>query len=199
MMYFSDGTTVMQSGSNLYINNNTQANRDYAAYSVGQAVGAIVGSVIADVRDRRRFERTCDYDPYARGWVMHRPTFCSVAAIQDACPQLTDASGFKYAGDTPHHLTWAQDGSLSYLPNWPHGFDGEVRCVPNVAGHATHEAAVWLANFNEARSFLAGKTDDDAARVVVWLCTHPGDYQANHKAAMYAKLSGKLLSTTGAH
>lgn len=193
MMYFSDGTTAMLSGTCVYIKENTQASQDYrASYAAGAALGNLVGGVVSDVRQRRKFERVCEYDPYAQGWIVGRPAFCSEAAIRDACPQVTDFSGFKYAGDTPNHLTWTQGGSLSYLPHWPHGFDGEVACVPDHPVHAIHEAVTWLANFREAQTFLPDKSGDEVAQVVAWLCTHPGEYERNHKAAMYKKLFNKM-------
>jgi len=200
-MYFSDGTTAIQSGNTVYINENTQASQDYqASYAAGAALGNVVGTVISDVRQRRKFDRVCDYDPYAQGWMMGRPAFCSEAAIHDACPQLSDFSGFKYSGDSPHKITWvvpaglgtASVGSLLYLPDWPHGNHSE-QCVPDTAGHALHEAQLWLSRFHEAQSFLPGKGDDDVARILVWLYAHPGDYDVKHKATMYKRLSERLL------
>jgi hypothetical protein len=201
MMYFSDGTTVMQSGNAVYINENTRANQSYqASHEAGAAFGNIVGAVIIDVRQRRKFDRVCDHDPYAQGWIMGRPAFCSEAAIRDACPQLTDFSGFKYSGDSPRKIGWVESaglgtataGSLLYLPDWPHGNRSEA-CVPDTAGHALHEAQLWLSNFHEAQSFLPGKSDDDVASVVVWLYAHADDYDVKHKEAMYKRVSEKLL------
>jgi hypothetical protein len=200
VVYFSDGTTVMQSGNSVYINENTQANQNYqASYAAGTALGNVVGAVISDVHQHRKFERACDYDPYAHGWIMGRPAFCSEAAIRDACPQLTDFSGFKYSGDQPHKIGWVESGglgtatvgSLVYFPAWPHG--NSVPCVADVGGHAIHEANLWLAHLREAQPFLPSKSDDDVARILVWLYAHPGDYDVKHKDTMYKKLSGKLL------
>jgi hypothetical protein len=189
MMYFSDGTTVQTFGNVVTINNQPTeiAQTNVAAsYQAGQAIGAVIGSVIANVRQRRKFYRVCDVNPYAHGWLNGSPAFCSKTAILEACsnvPQL-DFSGFKYAGDSPHHLSWTDSGpagTFLYLPNWPKS-DGEIECAPDVATHSTHLAKLWLAHKHEAEYSLRDShphlSEDDSARIVNYIYANPDAYDA---------------------
>ena len=202
MMYFSDGATVQTFGNIVTINNETTkiAQTDVAAsYQAGQAIGSAIGSVIATVRQRRKFYRVCDVNPYARGWLNGSPAFCSEAAISDACsnvPQF-DFSGFKYAGDSPHHISWiispgigtGPAGTLLYLPNWPKS-DGEIECVPDVAMHSTHLAKLWLVHKHEAEYNLRDShphlSQDDSARIVNYIYANPDSYDARKVAQLSA-------------
>jgi hypothetical protein len=189
-LYFSDGTTAQTLGNIVTINGlPTEVSRSDAAdatagsYAMGQAIGTMVGAVFADVRHRRKFYQICGVDPYARGWLNGMLAFCSQEAILDACSNVPkfDFSGFKYAGDTPHHLSWDTAGKLQYLPNWPR-LDGEVECVPDIAAHSTHEARLWLAYKREVETALVGLhphlSQNDCARIVNYILAHPDAYDA---------------------
>jgi hypothetical protein len=189
--YFSDGTTAQSFGNTITISGQpVEVSRSDAAaanYALGQAIGTVVGGVIAEVRQRRKFYRVCDVNPYARGWLNGSPAFCSEAAIVDACsnvPQF-DFSGFKYAGDRPRHLSWTGTppaATLFYLPNTPK-FDGEIECAPDVATHSTHLAKLWLVRKHEAEYYLHDShprlSQDDCARIVNYIYTHPEAYNAS--------------------
>jgi len=202
-VYFSDGTTAQTYGNTITISGQSvQVSRSDAAaadYAVGQAIGAVIGSVISEVWQRRKFYRVCDVNPFARGWLNGSPAFCSEAAIVDACsnvPQF-DFSGFNYMGDSPHHLSWiaspgigtgpGQLPTLLYLPNWPHGFDGEIVCVPDVAAHSVHLAQLWLTHKNEAEYYLHNShphlSEADSARIVNYIYSHPETYKAGKMTA----------------
>src|SRR5271169_773266 len=200
-LYFSDGTTAQFFANTVTINGQpvviSRSNAAAADYAMGQAVGTMVGAVIAEVRQRRKFDRVCDVNPYAWGWLNGSAAFCSKAAILDACanvPQF-DFSGFKYTGDSPHHLSSISSpgigtgpaGTLLYLPNWPHGFEGEIECVPDVAAHSTHLATLWLAHKHEAENYLHDShprlSQDDCARIVNYIYTHPEAYKAGKMTA----------------
>jgi hypothetical protein len=189
-LYFSDGTSAQTFGNTVTIDGRpTEVSRSDAAdatagsYAMGQVIGTVVGGVVADIRHRHKFHQMCDVDPYARGWLNGMLAFCSQAAILDSCPNVPqfDFSGFKYAGDTPHHVSWDAAGTLRYLPNWPR-LDGEVECVPDVAAHSTHEAKLWLAHKREVEAALIGLhphlSQDDCARIVNYILAHPDAYDA---------------------
>jgi len=206
-MYFSDGTTVQMFGNVVTINNQTteitQSNVA-ASYQAGQAIGAAIGSVIADVRQRGKFDRMCDVNPYAWGWMWNgSPGFCSKAAILDACsnvPQF-DFSGFKYTGDHPNHLSWViaggndPAGTLLYLPN-PHAsnwYEGEIKCTSDEAAHSVHLAQLWLGYKREVEFYLHDShphlSQDDSAKIINYVYDHPEAYTIKKRTTqMFEKI-----------
>jgi len=182
-MYFSDGTTASTYGNTTYIQEQpVQVTRSDDYYQAGQALGSLVLGIVGVVQDIRRLGKWEDYcfvNPYARGWVNGSPAFCSKDAILDACSNIPsfDFSGYKNSWDSPHHIGWAGD-DLIYWPSWPKkGVYDEIKCVPDVAGHAIHEAKLWLFYKQEASFYLPGLSQDDCIRIVNYIYAHPKEYK----------------------
>ncbi len=199
-MYFSDGTTVQTFGNTVTIDNQTTkiAQSDTAAsYRAGQAIGAVIGSVIADVRQRRRFDQMCDVDPYSWGWMQNgSPGFCSREGIQDVCSNIAniDFDGFKYTGDHPRRLLGDGEGGLWYFAKWPARLgDKGTKCILDEAAHSTHLAQLWLEHRREVLYYLHDShphlSQDDSAKIINYLYNHPGAYKIkNRTAEMFEKM-----------
>jgi len=194
-LYFSDGTTAQTFGNTTTIQNQpVQISSSNAAtsYAAGQVIGGVVGGIIVEVKQRRKFDRVCEVDAYARGWLSGMPAFCSREAVLDACSNITnfDFSGFKFTGDTPHHLSWSTaTGTLTYLPNSPR-LDGGIECIPDVAKHAVNEARLWLAHKHEVEVWAKDShphlSPDDCARIVNYIYAHPDSYDVRKVAQQSA-------------
>jgi hypothetical protein len=208
MMYFSDGTTVQTFGNMVTINNQTTevAQSNVAAgYQAGQAIGAAIGFVIADVRQRRKFDRVCDVNPYAWGWMWNgSPGFCSQAGIRDVCSNIAniDFDGFKYTGDLPRRLLGDAEGGLWYFSDWPARLgDKGTKCILDEAAHSTHLAQLWLTHKHEAEYYLRDShphlSQDDSARIVNYIYTHPDAYKGSKiTARMFEKLYVAVKATS---
>jgi hypothetical protein len=61
------GNTVTISGQRAEVSRNNEADTAAANYAAGQVIGTLVGGVVADVRQWRKFNRICDADPYPAG------------------------------------------------------------------------------------------------------------------------------------
>jgi hypothetical protein len=219
-MYFSDGTSAMTSGNTVFIQSPSQAQPQPVpitqsdSYEAGQAIGNMVLGVIGlvqEVKQQNKLADWCYVHPYSRVWLRGGPAFCSKAAILDACSNVAsfDFSGYKYPLDSPHHIAWSGEDHLYYNPSWPHGSRGEVRCVPDEAGHAVHNAKLWLFYKQEASYYLRNShpnlSDDDSIRIVNYIYTHPRDYKyinpADHqfelkKTQLYQKLYSSAKATS---
>jgi hypothetical protein len=193
-LYFSDGTLAQTFGNTTTIQNQPvqiSSSNASTSYAAGQVIGGMVGGIIVEVKQRRKFDRICDVDWYARGWLSGMPAFCSREAVLDACSNIAnfDLSGFKFTGDTPHHLSWTSAGTLTYLPNWPR-LDGGIECIPDVAKQAVNEARLWLAHKHEvevwAKDLHPHLSQDDCARIVNYIYAHPDSYDARKVAQQSA-------------
>jgi hypothetical protein len=208
-LYFSDGTTALTFGNTTSIQSRPvqiSSSSVSTSYAAGQVIGGIVGGIIVDVKQRRKFDRVCDVDVYARGWLVGMPAFCSREAVLDACSNITnfDFSGFKFTGDTPHHLSWTTAGTLTYLPNWPR-LDGGIECIPDAAKHAVNEARLWLAHKHEvvvwAKDLHPDLSQDDCARIVNYIYANPDSYNVRKAAQqstarMFEKIYIAVRATT---
>jgi len=195
-LYFSDGTTALTFGNTTTIQNQSvqiSSNSVATSYAAGQIIGGMVGGIIVEVKQRQKFDRVCDVDTYAHGWLSGSPAFCSQAAVLDACSNITnfDFSGFKFTGDTPQHLSWTATGTLTYLPNWPR-LDGGIECVPDVVKHAVNEARLWLAHKHEVEVWSKDShphlSQDDCARIVNYIYAHPESYDVKKAVRTAAAL-----------
>lgn len=198
-LYFSNGTTALTFGNTTTIQNQSvqiSPSEASTSYAAGQVIGGMVGGVIVEVKQRRKFDRICDVDWYARGWLSGMPAFCSREAVLDACSNIAnfDFSGFKFAGDTPHRLSWnTATGTLTYLPNSPR-LDGGIECIPDVARHAVNEARLWLAHKHEVEVWAKDShphlSQDDCARIVNYIYGNPNSYQVRKSGST---VSGKMF------
>jgi hypothetical protein len=195
-MFFSDGTSAITSGNTVFIQSPSQAQPQPVpitqsnSYEAGQAlgnmalgvIGAVVG-VVQEVKQQNKWADWCYVHPYSRGWLQGSPAFCSKDAIIDACSNVGSFSfsGYKYPWDSPHHIGWAGD-ELYYLPNWPHDRPEDwIKCIPDEAGHAIHEAKLWLFYKQEVSYYLRNShpnlSQDDCIRIVNYIYGHPKDYK----------------------